>query len=137
MANVKKGKLSRLELLGLSLVILLSGISLGASMAVHTLSRFAPIPAGLMLAFPLLVGVVLGLLTRGLAQALGVSLLVIGVYFAANSLALILPELIHAHLGREIVTQLSVAQALVDGFIYVLPLMLIGLLGGKLLIKGD
>ncbi|GEM_PF-1954442 len=137
MAKVKRGRASRLGLLGLAAMILLSGTSLGASMAVHSLSRFAPIPSGLMLVFPLLVGLALGVLTRGLAQALGAFLLVIGVYFAADFLALSLPELIYAHLGREIVTQLSVARALVDGFIYVLPLTLIGLLVGKLVIKGD
>ncbi len=123
--------------LSFALVALLSGIALGAATAVFDLNKFAPIPANLMLLFPFLIGIAIGTLTRSFAQALGAFLVALLVYALVDVLALVTPELIHAHLGRGVVTQSSVARALLNGIIYVLPLTIVGLLIGKIITRGD
>jgi len=123
--------------LRLALLVLLGGIAMGAALAVYDLNRFSPIPSSIMLIFPLLVGVLMGILTTSFPQALGVFLLTLLVFALADFFALSLPEFIHAHLGREIAMQVSVAHALADGFIYILPLTLIGIILGKIIARGD
>lgn len=90
-----------------------------------------------MLLFPVLIGIAIGILTRSFAQALGAFLLALVVYSLVDVLALVTPELIHTHLGRGIVTQSSVARALLNGIVYVLPLTIVGLLIGKVITRGD
>jgi len=118
-------------------LVLISGIALGAATAVFDLNKFAPLPANLMLLFPFLIGTALGILTRSFAQALGAFLSSLIIYALVDVLILATPELIYTHLGRGVVTQTSVARALLDGIIYVLPLTIIGLLVGKLIARGD
>lgn len=123
--------------LSLALLVLLGGIAMGAALAVYDLDRFSPIPSAIMLIFPLAVGVLIGILTGSLAQALGVFFFMIVVYAAADSLILTFPELIHARLGTEITLQLSVVRALTGGIIFILPLTLIGIILGKIIARGD
>lgn len=125
------------RVISLVLLVLLGGIAMGAALAVYDLSKFSPIPSSVMLLVPLLVGVIMGILTRSFAQALGAFLLTILVFALAESLALVLPELLHAHLGKEIALQVSVVRALTSGIIYILPLALIGIILGKIIARGD
>jgi len=110
---------------------------MGAALAVYDLNKFSPIPSAVMLIFPLLVGVIIGILTTSFPQALGVFLLTLLVFALADSFALSLPEFIHVHLGRGIAMQVSVAHALTDGIIFILPLTIIGIILGKIIARGD
>lgn len=130
-------RIKPLRVLSLILLTLLGGIAMGAALAVYDLNKFAPIPSAIMLVFPLLVGVLIGILTPTFGQALGVFILTILVYALADFLALSLPEMIHAHLGMEITMQVSVVQALTNGILYILPLAIIGIILGKIISRGD
>ncbi|MCR4404901.1 MAG: hypothetical protein NUW06_06490 [Candidatus Acetothermia bacterium] len=121
----------------LTLLILLGGMAMGAALAVYDLNRFSPIPSTIMLIFPFVVGMIIGVLTTSFAQALGVFFFTVLVYALADFLVLTFPEMIHAHLGREITMQVSVVKALTGGIIFVLPLTLIGIILGKLVSRGD
>lgn len=125
------------RILRLALLTLLGGIAIGTALAVYDLSKFSPIPSTVMLIFPFVVGVIIGILTTSLNQALVVLLLTLLVYAFTSFFALSLPEFIHAHLGREIMMQLSVVHALGNGIIYVLPLTIIGIILGKFISRSD
>ncbi|MFQ6090407.1 MAG: hypothetical protein ACE5LD_03110 [Candidatus Bipolaricaulia bacterium] len=92
----RRARSKALRVLSLTLLVLLGGLAMGAALAVYDLNRFSPIPSSLMLLVPLLIGVIIGILTPSFAQALGSFLLAIFVFALAESLALVLPELLHA-----------------------------------------
>jgi hypothetical protein len=126
-----------LKVISLGLLTILGGVATGTALAVYDLNRFSPIPSTALLIFPFIVGMIIGILTTGFSQALVVFLLTLLVYALTSFFTLSLPELIHAHLGREITMQLSVVHALANGIIYILPLTIIGIILGKIISRGD
>jgi len=123
------------EFIELGLMILLSSLASGAAFSIYDLSEFSPLPGFLSFLVPLIAGASIGALTRSLGQALLVVLLVSLLGIGVIVYALSYPELRSDHLGLEIVASISLRNAIISGFFYILPLTLIGVLIGKLMFR--
>lgn len=131
-----EAKLGRriVEFVKLALLSLLGGIALGTSLAMYDLDVFSPLPGPITFLTPLIVGVSIGALAPTLQRALIVMFVAIIIYGAVDIFSLSYPEF--GRLG-ELGIEFSALKAVLNGFVYVIPLTLIGLILGKSLFGGD
>lgn len=116
----------------LVLAISLTGIAVGLALATRELSRFAPVPENLLLGLVFLAGIALGGLVHGFARLLAAILVVILIGGAVMTAALLAVELGDSLLGVEATLSVAVGRAVLNGFLFVFPLTLIGALIGRL-----
>lgn len=116
----------------LIVAILLTGWATGLAGATRELVRFSPVPESLLVAIVGITGLALGSLIRGFAQLLTAILLVTLMSTGIMIGALLLSEVGDAVLGVEAALSVAVSKAMLNGFLFVFPLTLIGALIGRL-----
>ncbi|MCL6642980.1 MAG: hypothetical protein K6T71_06640 [Candidatus Bipolaricaulota bacterium] len=116
----------------LVLATALTGIAVGLALATRELSRFSPVPENFLLGLVFLAGIALGGLLRGFAQLLAAILVVMLVGGAVMTAALLVAELGDSLLGLEVTLSVAVGKAVLNGFLFIFPLTLIGALIGRL-----
>lgn len=124
--------MSRQNFGALILAILLTGWTAGLAGATRELARFSPIHEGFLVGIVGIAGFALGNLVRSFAQLLTAILLVTLVSEGIMTGALLFSELGDSGLGLEAALSVAISKAVLNGFLFVFPLMLIGALIGRL-----
>jgi len=112
--------------------VVLTGLAAGLSGATRELVRFSPVSEGFLVGLVGVAGLALGGLIRGFAQLLAAILL--GTLLSGGIMtgALLLSEWGDSLLGLEATLSVAVSRAVLNGFLFVFPLTLIGALIGRL-----
>jgi hypothetical protein len=113
-------------------VTVLCGVLTGIGITLASLSDFSYLPSFFGYVIALVAGGYIGLLTRRLNHGLVALLLATLVSAAVSTLALAYPEFQVHHLGLEVAVELSALQGL-TGSVLAVPLLIVGLLLGKLI----
>jgi hypothetical protein len=112
--------------------VVLTGVAAGLSGATRELVRFSPVSEGFLVCLVGIAGLALGSLIRGFAQLLTAILLGTLVSGGIMTGALLLSEWGDSLLGLEATLSVAVSKAVLNGFLFVFPLTLIGALIGRL-----
>jgi hypothetical protein len=112
--------------------VVLTGVAAGLSGATRELVRFSPVSEGFLVGLVGIAGLALGSLIRGFAQLLTAILLGTLVSGGIMTGALLLSEWGDSLLGLEATLSVAVSKAVLNGFLFVFPLTLIGALIGRL-----
>jgi hypothetical protein len=124
--------MSKQKVGALILAIALTGWAAGLAGATRELVRFSPVSEGFLVVIVGLAGLALGSLIRGFAQLLMAILLVTLVSGGIMTGALLLSEWGDSLLGLEATLSVAISKAVLNGFLFVFPLTLIGALIGRL-----
>lgn len=124
--------MSRQNFRALIVAILLTGWAAGLAGATRELVRFSPVPESLLVAIVGIAGLALGSLIRSFAQLLTAILLVTLVSGGIMTGALLFSEVGDSVLGVEATLSVAISKAVLNGFLFVFPLTLIGALLGRL-----
>ncbi len=116
----------------LILAILLTGWAGGLAGATRELVRFSPVHEGFLVGIVGIAGFALGNLVRSFAQLLTAILLVTLVSGGIMTGALLFSEWRDSVLGLEATLSVAISKAVLNGFLFVFPLTLIGALIGRL-----
>lgn len=114
------------------LAIMLAGVTAGLCGATRELVRFSPVSEGFLVGLIGIAGLALGGLIRGFAQLLAAILLVTLVSGGIMTGALLLSEWGDSVLGLEATLSVAISKAVLNGFLFVFPVTLIGALIGRL-----
>ncbi len=117
----------------LVVAVVLTGLAAGLSGATRELVRFSPVSEGFLVGLVGGAGLALGGLIRGFAQLLTAILLGTLVSGGIMTGALLLSEWGDSLLGLEATLSVAISKAVLNGFLFVFPLTLIGALIGRLL----
>lgn len=111
----------------------LVGLVAGLAMATQALPLFSPVPGVVLLGSVFLAGLGMGSLMRDLAQVLLAVIVTVLLSMVVMTLALVYPEMgPEAALGVEAALSGALQKAVISGFLFVLPLTLVGALVGRL-----
>ncbi len=124
--------MSRQNFGALILAILLTGWAAGLAGATRELVRFSPIHEGFLVGIVGIAGFALGNLVRSFAQLLTAILLVTLVSEGIMTSALLFSGVGDSGLGLEAALSVAISKAVLNGFLFVFPLILIGALIGRL-----
>lgn len=124
--------MSKQNLGALILAIALVGWAAGLAGATRELIRFSPVSESFLVAVVGLAGFALGGLLRNFAQLLTAILFVTLASGGIMTGALLLSEIGDAGLGLAATLSVAISKAVLNGFLFVFPLTLLGALVGRL-----